>query len=112
MHSVETSDSCLVDRSFRTSCDDDVSLTHTDIVERIDHRISGRSTRRNSREVRPTQSMTHRNVSRCNIYKHLRDEERIETRSTITFGKRSYLISESSQTSNTRTPNDTYTISV
>src|SRR5690606_41240038 len=97
MHSVETSDSCLVDRSFRTSCDDDVSLTHTDIVERIDHRISGRSTRRNSTEVMPTQSMTHRNVSRCNIYKHLRDEEPIEPKSTITIGKRNYLISKCKQ---------------
>src|SRR5690606_39868356 len=111
MHCIKPTYPGFVYRRLRSTSDNDISLTQPNIVKGINHGICSRGAGRNCRKIWPMQTIAHRNMTRSYINKHFRDKERVETGCSVTFDKVCHSFCKSSQTTDTRHPNNAYPVS-
>src|SRR5690606_6716123 len=89
-------------------CNDNITCAQPNIVERIDYSIGGRCTGGYGSIVGPHKTVFYGNICRCNVRNHLGNEEGVETRCSIPFCIVYHLILKSFQSTNSGSPNYTY----
>ena len=104
LHGVETADTRLVDRSFRTARHHHVGLAVTDGVHGVHHAVVRRCAGRHRAVVRPHEAVLHGDETGRDVGDHARNKERAKPRGSIPCGPAQTLIEERFDSSDARTP--------
>ena len=112
LHGVETADTRLVDRSFRTARHHHVGLAVTDGVHGVHHAVIRRCAGRHRAVVRPHEAVLHGDETGRDVGDHARNKERAKPRGSIPCGPAQTLIEERFDSSDARTPYYTHLLLV